>query len=138
MANEKQLHDGGCLCGRLRYRINGPIASVGHCHCGMCRRSSGGIVVTWMTVAPERFAFTRGTPAVYQSSEDATRSFCRDCGAQITFSSRHAPQEIDVTLGTLDDAHLHPADRHVFVKDRLAWLHLDEHLPEHREGTPLR
>jgi len=136
MANDQERHTGGCLCGRLRYRITGPIDSVGHCHCGMCRRASGGIVVTWITVPPERFTFTSGTTGVYQSSEDAKRSFCRDCGSQITFRSRRAPGEIDVTLATLDDAHAHPADRHVFVKDRLPWLHLDEELPEHAEGTP--
>lgn len=136
MADDAQTHDGGCLCGRLRYRITGAIDSVGHCHCSMCRRSSGGIVVTWMTLPAERFTFTGGTPAVYASSEHGKRSFCRDCGAQITFWSRRAPAEIDVTLATLDDAHAHPADRHVFVKDRLPWLHLDEGLPEHPEWTP--
>ena len=52
------------------------------------------------------------------------------------FANHRAPGEIDVTLATLDDAHNHPADRHVFVKDRLAWLRLDEGLPEHEEGTP--
>jgi len=136
MVKNIEHHDGGCLCGRLRYRISGPIDSVGHCHCGMCRRSSGGIVVTWMSMAPGRFAFTKGTPAVYLSSENGQRSFCRDCGAQITFSSRSSAHEIDVTLATLDDAHDHPADRHVFVKDRLPWLRLNEELPQHEGFTP--
>ncbi len=136
MANDQEHHTGGCLCGELRYRITGPIDSVGHCHCGMCRRSSGGIVVTWVTVPPERFTFTSGTPGVYQSSEAGKRSFCRGCGSQITFWSRRTAGEIDVTLATLDDAHNHPADRHVFVKDRLPWLRLDEGLPEHAESTP--
>ena len=136
MADANPSHGGGCLCGKLRYRIDGPIDSVGHCHCGMCRRSSGGIVVTWVTVPAERFTFTSGTPAVYQSSEDAKRSFCRDCGAQITFWSKQTPGEIDVTLATLDDVAEHPADRLVYVKDRLPWLHLDEGLPEHEAGTP--
>lgn len=136
MANELETHTGGCLCGRLRYSITGPIDSVGHCHCGMCRRSSGGIVVTWVTVPPERFTFTSGRPGVYQSSEHAKRCFCRDCGAQMTFWSRETPDEIDVTLATLDDVREHPADRHVYVKDRLPWLRLDEGLPEHEAGTP--
>ena len=128
-------HTGGCLCGRLRYRITGPIDSVGHCHCGMCRRGTGGIVVTWITVPPERFTFTSGTPSVYRSSEDAKRSFCPDCGANVTFWSRRSPAEIDVTLATLDHPENFPADRHVFVEDRLPWLHLDEELPEHPKGT---
>ena len=133
---QARQHAGGCLCGRLRYKITGPIDSVGHCHCGMCRRSSGGIIVTWITLPAERFTFVSGRPAVYRSSEHGKRSFCGDCGAQITFWSRRAPAEIDVTLATLDDAAEYPADRHVFVKDRLPWLHLDEQLPCHQEWTP--
>jgi hypothetical protein len=136
MTDENESHGGGCLCGRLRYRIDGPIDSVGHCHCGMCRRSSGGIVVTWVMVPAERFTFTSGTPGVYQSSQHGKRSFCRDCGAQITFWSQRSPAEIDITLGTLDEVRDYPADRHVYVKDRLPWLRLDEGLPEHEGGTP--
>ena len=138
MNENTREHAGGCLCGRLRYHITGPIDSVGHCHCGMCRRSSGGVVTTWISLPAERFTFTRGKPAVYQSSEHGKRSFCGDCGAQITFWSRRSPAEIDVTLATLDDVSDHPADRHVFVKDRLPWLHLDEHLPCHQEWTPAK
>ena len=33
---------GGCLCGAVRYTVNGPIqGEIAHCHCTMCRRSSG-------------------------------------------------------------------------------------------------
>ena len=131
-----ERHEGGCLCGAIRYRIDGPIESVGHCHCGMCRRASGALVLTWFTVAPARFTLTKGELARRLSSAHGERSFCRDCGAQIGFRSTRQPDEIDVTLGTLDHPERHPADRHVFVSDRLAWLHLDENLPAHPAGTP--
>lgn len=129
-------HEGGCLCGAIRYRVDGPIDSVGHCHCGMCRRSSGALVLTWFDVPRERFAVTKGELAWRRSSAHGERSFCRDCGAQITFRSTRNPNEVDVTLGTLDHPERHPADRHVFVSDRLPWLHLDEDLPAHPAHTP--
>lgn len=136
MTKEAEKFTGGCLCGQLRYRITGPIDSVGHCHCGMCRRSSGGIVVTWITLPVEQFTITDGTPAVYHSSENAKRSFCGNCGSQVSFWSSVSPAEIDVTLGTLDDAHAHPADRHVYAANKLPWLRLDEDLPTHEGWTP--
>ena len=37
MSNEKEL-EGGCLCGRVRFKISGPPLVVTHCHCSMCRR----------------------------------------------------------------------------------------------------
>ncbi len=134
--SDETIEEGGCLCGRVRYRIAGPIESVCHCHCTMCRRSSGGTVVTWINLPPERFAFTRGEPAVYRSSARGERRFCGTCGAQLTFRSEDAPGEIDVTLATLDRPENHPADRHIWTKSRLPWLRLDEHLPSHPEFTP--
>ena len=29
---------GGCLCGRVRYTVRGPLRGVLVCHCGQCRR----------------------------------------------------------------------------------------------------
>ncbi len=128
--------DGGCLCGAIRYRLTGPIESVAHCHCGMCRRASGAPVVTWLTVPAARFTVTKGEPARWKSSAHAERTFCPSCGAQITFWSTRYPDEIDVTLGTLDHPERYPAARHVWVADKLPWLHLDEALPAHQAGTP--
>lgn len=128
-------HGGGCQCGRLRYRITGPIDSVGHCHCSMCRRSSGGTVMTWVTVPRTRFAFTRGAPAVYKSSDHGERRFCPTCGTHITFTSTHDPESVDITVGSLDHPENHPADRHVWTASRLPWLELDRHLPAYEEWT---
>ncbi len=131
------IEEGGCLCGRIRYRIAGAVDAAVHCHCRMCRRSSGGTVVTWVTAAAERFTITRGAPAVYRSSTGAERRFCPDCGAQLTFWSERCPDGVDVTLGTLDHPERHPADHHIWTSSRVPWLHLDEHLPGHAEFAPV-
>ena len=89
--------EGGCLCGALRYRIGGPVGPAVHCHCAMCRRSGGGAVATWISVARDRFAFTKGEPQVYRSSAQAERRFCPRCGAQLTFWSERHPDITDVT-----------------------------------------
>ncbi|MFQ6018380.1 MAG: GFA family protein [Kiloniellaceae bacterium] len=132
----RESHAGGCLCGRIRYRVTGPIESVVHCHCGMCRRATGAAVVTWITVPVARFAITKGEPATYRSSDHGRRSYCPSCGAQIAFNSTHAPDDVDVTLGTLDHPEDHPADRHVWTSSRLPWLELDPDLPAHAAFTP--
>lgn len=133
--SESTQHEGGCLCGRLRYRISGTIDSIGHCHCTMCRRAHGAVAVTWITLKAEQFTFTSGKPKVYHSSEEAKRAFCADCGSQITFWSQREPCEIDVSLGTLDHPEAHPATRHNFAGNRLPWLHIDEQLPKHAGWT---
>ncbi len=125
---------GGCLCGGLRYQIAGPPNRVVHCHCTMCRRGSGGTVVTWAIVPADGFRFTAGRPAEYASSPGAIRRFCPTCGAQITFAEAARAHEIDITVATLDDPAACPADHHVWPESRIPWLHLDQHLPDMPEA----
>jgi len=129
--SEAEIHEGGCLCGGLRYRVTGPIDEVNHCHCTMCRRWSGAVAVTWFTVAPARFEVIRGELASYHSSDHGERLYCPACASQIAFRSSKRPDDIDVTLGSLDHPERYPAKRHVFTANRLPWLHLDEDLPAH-------
>lgn len=124
-------HEGGCLCGAVRYRIEAPLGPAVHCHCRMCQRANGAPVVTWITAPADRFTLTRGAPRAYASSDHGERGFCADCGTQITFRSSHRPDEVDVTVASLDRPEDHPPDRHIWTSSRISWLRLDEHLPAH-------
>src|SRR5207249_4523371 len=54
---------GGCFCGAIRYRVNDAPRDVAHCHCGICRRTTGAPFVTWATFPAAAFVFTAGVPA---------------------------------------------------------------------------
>lgn len=127
------IHQGGCLCGALRYRIDAALDDVAHCHCSLCRRSSGGIVVTWATLPRTVFQWLAGRPASYESTPGNWRRFCGHCGTQLVFESEQSPDSLDVTIASLDHPERVPAQRHIWVKSRLPWLHLDEQLPEEQE-----
>ncbi|MGV8495599.1 GFA family protein, partial [Pseudomonas aeruginosa] len=45
-----------------------PLDDVAHCHCSICRRTTGGIVTTWATVPRAAFRWLAGEPAEYASS----------------------------------------------------------------------
>ena len=77
------VYEGGCLCGAVRYRIDGPVEAGAHCHCVMCRRAAGAPVVTWITAPVDRFNLTRGELKTYRSSEHGERRFCAACGTQV-------------------------------------------------------
>jgi len=126
-------HQGGCLCGGLRYEFTAPLQDIAHCHCSTCRRSSGGIVTTWISVPLTSFRWLAGIPREYASSATCTRSFCPTCGAQLTLFTTLSPHSLDITIATLDEPALAPADRHIWVQSRLPWLHLDEHLPQEQQ-----
>ena len=77
------MTDGRCLCGALRYQIDGPFVDMVHCHCSMCRKHHGAPFATW-AVAPLsgfRWVGDTSTLASYKSSEKGHREFCRVCGS---------------------------------------------------------
>ncbi|PZP05167.1 MAG: aldehyde-activating protein [Pseudomonas protegens] len=131
----RELHTGGCHCGRLRYQFSGPLRDIAHCHCSICRRVSGGLVTTWITLPASAFEWLEGVPARYDSSGGCARYFCGNCGAHLALITHLSPDSIDVTIATLDHPELASADRHIWTDSRLPWLHLDEHLPQESQET---
>ena len=129
------IHAGGCHCGAVRYAIDAPLDDVAHCHCSICRKTSGGIVTTWATVPHDSFSWVRGEAAVYPSSGHSERFFCARCGALLALWTTRSKHTIDVTIATLDHPELCRATRHIWQRSRLPWLHLDEHLPGEPEET---
>lgn len=128
-----EQHEGGCQCGALRYRIEASLSDSAHCHCAICRRSSGGILTTWVTVPRTSFQWLQGQPRTFASSASCSRYFCADCGAHLALFTTLSPRTLDVTVATLDAPERAPANRHIWVGSRLPWLSVDPQLPEEDE-----
>ena len=98
---------GSCLCGAVRYEIADAPSETGACHCGMCRKWSGGIYLG-MHVAADAVRFDGAeNVTTYRSSEWAERGFCNICGSSLYYrvtapGAHHG--EYHIGLGTLDDA----------------------------------
>jgi hypothetical protein len=123
---------GGCFCRFVRYRIDAQPAQETNCHCTVCRGTSGAPYLTWFTVPRRSLSLLSGVPTSFASSERGSRTFCPRCGTQLTFSSRDAPDEIDVTTGSLDAPESVPPKADIYVTTKLPWVALDPALPSHR------
>jgi hypothetical protein len=130
--------EGGCFCGRIRYETTGTPFHETNCHCVNCRRTTGAPSVAWFSVQRSQFRFTLGEPARFKSTSQATRSFCSQCGTQLTFESEDLPTEIDVTTGSLDAPDEVPPKDQTWTRSRLSWMVLDDRLPKHYESAPER
>lgn len=127
---QEAIHQGGCLCGAVRYEARGPAENLCFCHCASCRRAAGATPVAWATFARELFRVTRGSLALHKSSPPVERGFCAQCGSSLSYAHAARPREIDVTLASLDEpAALKPV-RHLWVADRIAWTPLADGLPQ--------
>ncbi len=127
--------EGGCHCGALRYRLQADLGDVAHCHCSICRRVSGGTLVTWVTLPLAGFQWLAGSPQRYMAPPSCSRYFCGNCGAHVALVTAHSPETIDVTVATLDHPERVRANRHIWVGSRLPWLQVDQGLPEEDEES---
>src|SRR5262245_7647601 len=119
---------GGCLCGAIRYEVEGPLAEAGNCHCSMCRRFHGAAFATYANVDTTQFHWLRGQDllGVYGTSPDAGWAFCRVCGSSLGLPSEGKLGSI--AIGTLDtDPGVRPS-YHMFVGSKAAWYDIPDDL----------
>lgn len=124
------IRGGHCLCGRVRYRADGPVLWQKHCHCESCRRATSSPVTTFFDVADGGWRWTGEPPARYASSPGVTRFFCPTCGSPMAY--RHdsaAPGEMHFLACTLDDPRDVQPEGHDFWEEHLPWLVLADGLP---------
>lgn len=122
-------HEGGCLCGSVRYEVEGAPLASGICHCRSCRRAASAPTLPFLVFAADRFRITQGRPAEYRSSPGVTRGFCGHCGSPLTWRGEAEPGTVDVTTCSLDDPEAFPPGFHVWTSHRLGWQCLGEGLP---------
>ena len=132
--NEKasQVHQGGCLCGAVRYEAEGQPLVVAHCHCSDCQRGSGSGHSTGAMFPVDQFRLT-GHVAEYKLKSDngneVTRVFCPTCGSSILGRNTAMMGFLTITLGTLDDSSEFEPKVAIFARNRKPWDAMDERLP---------
>jgi len=87
-----QVHEGGCLCGGVRYRLKGPLRDVIACHCSQCRRTSGHFVAATSIAADRLELLSDATLRWYESSATARRGFCSRCGGNLFWRRKEGPE----------------------------------------------
>lgn len=121
--------EGGCLCGAVRYRVEGEPASSGICHCETCRRAASAPTLPYATFPAARFAFN-GKPTEYASSPGVVRTFCGTCGSPLTYRTAASPDRIDVMVCNLDDPGSIVPSCHVWVSEKIGWDRIGDGLPQ--------
>ena len=130
-----QLAEGGCLCGKLRYRVSGEALAGTLCHCRSCRKASGGTNVAWAVFDAPVFAWLSGVPRDYSSSPGIHWLSCADCGSLVGYRRSSRPNHMDITTGTLDDPNLYPPTAEIWLEQRIDWEQLHPDLPQFQQSS---
>ena len=120
MPNRETVHTGGCQCGAVRYALYAQPTHGSICHCRMCQKASGNYFAAFARVPLDEFAWTRGEPAVFKSSELVERGFCRDCGTPLFFRYVDLPR-LSVAVGSLDDPSTFKPDQELWMARAHPW-----------------
>jgi hypothetical protein len=126
--------EGGCNCGAIRYRIEGPALGVAACHCTRCRRQSGSAYSVNLLVAQDAMTVD-GQMAVFADQDTSSgapvhREFCGACGSPIRSVITANPGVVAVKVGTLDDPDPFAPGLHVFTRSRIAWVDVPPDTPQ--------
>lgn len=125
-------HEGGCLCGAVRFSAEGPPRSVFHCHCFSCRRQTGGAVASFAAFPiAGHFRWTKAEPVAFASSPGVTRKFCPHCGTPLSYQAEKYPDEIHLHIGVFDRPEDLVPEAHWHTAERVPWLELADDLPRH-------
>jgi hypothetical protein len=126
---------GGCLCGGIRYEVNGAPEAMGYCHCSRCRKSGGASVGTFLALQADQLRVVQGSELLrtYRSEGFADRSFCSTCGSYL-YAAGHGA--LYLGAGTLDgDPGVRP-QVHVQVAYKAPWVEITDKLPQFPEYPP--
>jgi hypothetical protein len=122
---------GGCQCGAIRYRIDGPLGKAGICHCRMCQKAFGSWGAALVLVPVTGLVWTRGEPGEFRSSAIVARGFCPDCGTPL-YMKEDGVANWEIAIGTLDDPRSAPPSSQVGIESELPWFARLHTLPRSR------
>lgn len=115
-------HEGGCLCGSVRYRITCEPLWVNACFCESCRRASGSPMMVHARIPAHGFTVLKGKHASFGSSPTVNRSFCGSCGTSLFVNGGHLADDTVVAVATLDQPEFFPPTLNVHTADRISWM----------------
>lgn len=107
------MKTGSCLCGAVKFEVDGPPRPVVVCHCTQCRKQTGSFMhATEVDDANLRTTTDRGL-RWFRSSATARRGFCGECGS-VLFWKPDGSESTYITAGSIDGPTGLSIEGHIF------------------------
>ena len=125
--------EGGCACGKLRYRLASGPMFVHCCHCRDCQRQTGSAFVLNALIETDRVELVSGETQAVEVPTDSGRphAICRCAACKVAVWSHFGGiQKLSIVrVGTLDEPSRLTPDVHIYTRSKLPWVALPAGVP---------
>jgi hypothetical protein len=114
--------EGSCLCGAVRFAVDGPFPKLYQCHCSLCRKQGGSVSNTGLIVTADKFRWLDGEALVgkWQRTTGFRSWFCQRCGSTVPNPLRDTGYAW-VPAGALDGDGPLEIGAQVFLGSKTSW-----------------
>ena len=114
--------DGQCLCGSVRFQLEGKLPGLYQCHCSLCRKLSGSASDTAMFLNKAQFKWLSGETLItsYRTPKDYRSDFCQTCGNTVPHLMNNQ-QQYWVPAGLLENTDNTCVKAQLYVDSKADW-----------------
>ncbi|NIY85219.1 GFA family protein [Vibrio hepatarius] len=130
-----KTYKGACLCGGVRFSVNGFSERAANCYCSMCRKFHGAAFGTLVGVQGLRWYSGEQLLKEFVAPNGTIRTFCSNCGSSLAFRVKGSTDDnIELAIATFDEDIPVKIDAQIYTAYKANWCHLDSTLPAFTEG----
>lgn len=115
-------HAGSCLCGAVRFEVDGDFDGFFLCHCSRCRKGAGSAHASNLFSSSAKLTWLSGEEKVRRYDVEGTRhqrAFCSECGSAAP--RVHPLGGVVVPAGSLDTPLDVRPTAHICCASRATW-----------------
>jgi hypothetical protein len=124
------IHEGGCGCRKVRFRMNSGPMIVHACHCRWCQRESGTAFALNALIETDRVELLSGEPEIIDTPSNSGKgqkiARCPDCKIAVWSKYGGGDAISFVRVGSLDNPDVMPPDIHIFTSSKQPWVVLPD------------
>ena len=123
--------DGGCQCGKIRYRLIDKPQMLYVCHCSDCQKQSSSAFGMSLIMQSQHVEFIEGAESMRNwdtPGEDGRIKrchFCSNCGTRIMHGPDTPGQCVSIKAGSLDNTRDLLPSAHIWMQSAQSWLAID-------------
>jgi hypothetical protein len=123
---------GSCLCGVVKFDVEGSLSPPDACHCSQCRKWTGHYLVCADVSRSKLKIHGSDHLSWFQSSDKVRRGFCATCGSSLFFDplDKEKHNWIGISMGAFDTPTDTDLALHIFVAEKGDYYEITDGLPQ--------